>query len=47
MRTYKGEVRETIDKMLADSRDTRREMAARSFAAAMQACRVDMTALVP
>jgi hypothetical protein len=46
-RTYNGEVRETLDKMRADSADTRREMAARSFAAAMQAFRVDMAALAP
>lgn len=44
-RTWRGEVRATTDKMSADTEDTRRDMAARSFAAAMQAFRTDMQAL--
>ncbi len=44
-RMYSGEVRETLDKLRADSEGKRREMAASSFAAAMQAFRVDMAAL--
>jgi len=46
-RTYTGEVRETLDKMRADSEDIRCQMAARSFAAALQAFRVDTAALAP